>query len=332
MNKKILVTGGSGFIGTNLIEYLEKMNINFVNFDKVKPLKSTHIKYWIKGNLLDILSIRKAFLHYKPSIIIHLAARTDCDSNKITDYIDNTDGTRNLIKCIKEFECIKRVIITSTQYVYKSKIRPFQLEDNDYAPYTTYGKSKTITEEITRSANLNCSWVIVRPTNVWGPWHMRYPNELWKILDKGLYVHPSKSEVIRTYAYVKNVVHQLVAIVNAPNSQINGKTYYLGDLPIDSYIWLNEISKQLKGKSLVKIPGSFFVLPVLIGDLLKKMKIPFPIYSSRYKNMVEDYYAPTNITIKEFGLSHPKIDINIKETIEWIKEEGKIFFPYWMKK
>ena len=48
--------------------------------------------------------------------------------------------------------------------------------------------------------------------------------------------------------------------------------------------------------------------------------------------MIEDYYAPTNVTIREFGLSHADLQINIKETVNWIKGEGRQFFPYWAQK
>lgn len=325
----IIITGGSGFIGTNLIEHFEKEGYNFVNFDKAKPLKNGQDKYWVEGNLLDIISIRKAFNQFRPTIIIHLAARTDCDSNNIRDYVDNTDGTKNLIDCIKEFDFIKNVVITSTQYVYKSKIKPFQLKDNDYMPHTTYGESKVITEEITRNANLRCTWTIVRPTNVWGPWHMRYPNELWKIIDKGLYIHPGYKEVIRTYAYVKNIVHQIEEIIKAPIEEVDKQTFYLGDLPIDSAEWLNEFSLQLTNNPIKKVPKLFFDIFAFIGDCITKLNIPFPINSMRYHNMIEDYYAPTNVTIKRFGLSHPNLKENVNETIKWLKSEGSKYFKYW---
>lgn len=328
----IFITGASGFIGTNLIELLEKHNCSIFNFDKTKPLNSNHAKYWVQGNLLQKNTIIEAFEKFKPTIVIHLAARTDTFSNNIEDYIDNTKGTENLIECINQFDCIKRVVITSTQYVYKSNQIPFPQHDEDYKPHTTYGESKVITEKITRNANLKCSWTIVRPANIWGPWHMRYPQELWKMIDKGYYIHATKKEVIRTYGYVKNVCHQIIKIVEAPIENIHTKTFYLGDSPIDSYIWLNEISHQLRNKNITRIPSFLFVLPAKIGDLLVKIGIKFPFYSSRFKNMIEDYYAPTNHTISVFGVSHSDMKENVKETINWIKEEGKEFFDYWKNK
>ncbi len=48
--------------------------------------------------------------------------------------------------------------------------------------------------------------------------------------------------------------------------------------------------------------------------------------------MIEDYYAPTNHTVSLFGISHHDIAFNVKETIDWIKGEGVIFFDYWKNK
>lgn len=320
MKYKILITGGSGFIGTNFIEYCIQNQKDFFNFDKAKPINSKHNKYWSKGNLLDKESIFKIIKEYKPKIIIHLAARADCDSNELDDYIDNTVGTQNLIDCIKEFGFIEKVIITSTQYVYKSKSKPFPASDDEYIPHTVYGESKVITEQITRDADLNCVWTIVRPANVWGPWHMRYPNELWKMIAKGFYLHPGKKEVIRTYAYVENVVHQIVSILDAPVDDVNKKTFYLGDLPVDSYYWLNNISHGIKGKSIIRIPRIFLFIPSIFGSFLSSFGVKFPLTLTRYKNMIEDYYAPTNLTIAKFGSSHPDIVKNIEVTVKWIKK------------
>ena len=102
---------------------------------------------------------------------------------------------------------VERVIITSSQFV----CAPGRLPENDtdYFPETVYGQSKVVTEKLTREANLPCCWTIIRPTNIWGPWHMRYRREFWRVVERGLYVHPGREPVIRCYGYVKNVAHQI---------------------------------------------------------------------------------------------------------------------------
>lgn len=328
---KILITGGSGFIGTNLIELFLEKKISFLNFDKNIPKKKDHIQYWFKGNLLDRDDLKKAIDLFNPTIIIHLAAKTDTSSDNLKDYIDNTEGTKNLISIIENTEDIDRVIITSSQYVYKSSIFPFPFADDDYNPYTTYGISKKITEELTRNSSMSCAWTIIRPCNVWGPWNMRYPNELWRIIHKGLYKHPTRRPVIRTYAYVKNVTHQINAILSSEKSKVNKKTYYLGDLPIDSYHWLNELSFQLRNKPVTHLPIFIFYPFALIGDFLKRFNVKAPLTQRRLNNMVENYYAPTNITIKEFGLYSNNLSDCMRETNSWLVNIGIEYFDYWKK-
>jgi nucleoside-diphosphate-sugar epimerase len=330
-NDTILITGGSGFIGTNLIELFEEKKYNIVNFDKNSPVKKQQEDYWFHGNIMNPGDLENVFGKYHPTIIIHLAARTDTLSNKLEDYIENTKGTENIIKEIEKHDYIKHVIITSTQYVYKSKEIPFSIKDNDYKPHTVYGESKRIAEEITRHSNLECKWTIIRPCNVWGPWHMRYPNELWKTISKGLYLHPTKKPVIRTYVYVKNLVHQLESILNAEDSIVNGKTFYLGDMPIDSFIWLNELSIQLRHKNIIIIPKFFFRVGAIVGDIVRRMGINFPLYSVRYRNMIEDFYAPSNVSIHLFGTYNDDYTNNVKETIEWLEKEGINYFDYWRR-
>jgi len=330
--ERVLITGASGFIGTNLIDLLVGQNYTISNFDKVSPNKKSHWQFWQQGNLLEMADIEKAFDTFKPTVVIHLAARTDTLSANLEDYIDNTKGTENLIRCLERVDFAGRVVIASTQYVYKSEENPVPSRDEEYIPYTAYGVSKVITEQLTRESSLRCCWTIVRPANIWGPWHLRYPVELWRIIDKGLYVHPSTHPVIRTYGYVKNVAYQILQIIQADAARVDKQTYYLGDIPIDSYIWLNAISKNLRGKTLRRVPSYFFKLPALFGDLLLKMGFSSPLYTARFKNMIEDYPAPTDKTVTEFGVSHPNLEDNVKETIRWINSEGKELFDYWKNK
>src|SRR5205814_4739841 len=121
-------------------------------------------------------------------------------------------------------------------------------------PATVYGQSKVITEKLTREANLPVCWTIIRPTNIWGPWHMRYRREFWRVVERGLYVHPGRKPVIRCYGYVKNVVYQIERIFEAPREMVHGKTLYLGDPPINLFDWVDGFSRALTGRPVRVVP------------------------------------------------------------------------------
>jgi len=125
------------------------------------------------------------------------------------------------------------------------------------------------------------------------------------------------------------VVYQILQIVKSDMGRVDKQTFYLGDIPIDSFNWLNTISINLNGKTITRIPSFMFVVPALLGDMMLRIGLPAPIYSARFKNMIENYPAPTERTVAAFGVSHPSLEDNVKETIEWINTEGMDLFDYW---
>jgi nucleoside-diphosphate-sugar epimerase len=318
---KVLITGGSGFIGINLIEYLLDNNIDFLNIDIKLPEKSSQAQYCTKVDIMDKAQLNQAFKEYKPTHVIHLAARTDTDSDVLEDYKTNTEGTANVLEAIKITPSIERVIITSTQFVLKPG--PLPKSDIDFDPHTTYGQSKVITEKLTRDANFACCWTLIRPTNVWGPWHPRYPKEFWRVLRKGIYFHPGKKPVIRSYAYIGNVVNQIMKIFDAPQEKVNKKVFYVGDKPINLYAWVNGFSNKLKGKNVRIVPRSLIRILGYAGDVLSLFKIKFPIKSSRFTSMTQDYLTPMEATFEALGSPPYSLEEGIDATVKWLNKEYK---------
>jgi nucleoside-diphosphate-sugar epimerase len=322
---RILITGGSGFIGTNLIDWLLRSGVTIVNVDIDPPKLQHQRELWRECDILDRLKLSEIFTSFKPEAVVHLAARTDVEGRWLIDYRANTDGSRHVLECVADVGSVQRIIITSTQFVHQFKGTP--QNDTDYAPYTVYGQSKMITEQLTRQASLACTWSIIRPTNIWGPWHPRYPHEFWKTISAGYYVHPGKAPVKRSYGYVGNVVWQITRILELPHSVVNQRVFYVGDEPINLLDWVNGFSRKQIGKDVRIIPRSFVKILALWGDLLSWRGLSFPITTSRFRSMTTSNEAPMNRTYEVLGTPPYTLEQGIDQTVAWMKQ----YFPQLVK-
>lgn len=323
--ERILITGGSGFIGSYLIDVLSKeRTIEILNIDIAEPVEEGHKRYWSRTNILDKEKFIAVFDGFHPDCVIHLAARTDTEpENVLDDYIVNTKGTANVLEAIKNCSYVQRAIITSTQFV--NQYHGIPSHDQDYAPHTVYGESKVITEKLTRDAGLRCCWTIIRPTNIWGPRHPRYSKEFWYVLKRGRYIHPGKKPVIRSYGYVGNVVDQIIRLYEIECNQINGQVFYVGDEPINLYDWANGFSLALNKKSVPIVPRIIVKGLAFSGDVLKVLKIKFPITSSRYQSMTTSNTAPMQKTFQLLGNPKYSLQQGIDETVEWLKKQDQFW-------
>lgn len=317
---RLLITGGSGFIGTNLVDGFSDQEVEIINVDIQEPKKSSHRRYWKRCDILDFGLLKDVFREFNPTHVVHLAARTDTFGKSLSDYRVNTEGTKHVLAAVNSCSSVERLVVTSTQFVCKPGKVPNS--DEDYEPHTVYGHSKVIAEKYTRLANLDCIWTIIRPTNIWGPWHPRYPYEFWKILSKGLYLHPGGKSPVRCYGYVKNVVDQIQKILVLPREDVHGTVIYLGDPPIQLIEWVNGFSKALTGKDVRVVPRTFIRMLAYIGDVLSLLGIRFAITSSRFSSMVEDYIVPMEPTFKRLGYPAISLEDGIKETAIWLREQG----------
>lgn len=316
---KVLVTGGSGFIGTNFTQLLASEHIQFSNIDIAPPKDDSLQSYWTRCDIMDYDKLLKAFHDFKPTAVVHLAAETDTDPAKtLDDYRVNTEGSRNVLAAIKSVNTVERVVWTSTQFVNQSVEGP--RHDEDYAPHTVYGESKIITEKDLRAANLDATWTIIRPTNVWGAWHLRYPFEFWKVLSENKYFHPGRQKVIRSYAYVGNVVDQVKKILTLPKETMHKKVFYVGDRPIDLYDWVNGFSIAQTGRQVRVIPRPIVYSLAFAGDFLRLFNVKFPITTSRYRSMTTDNPASMEHTFTNLGEPKYSLEEGIAQTVEWLKK------------
>jgi len=314
---RILITGGSGFIGTHLIDSLSEKKHPIINLDIKAPIIGSQREFWHKCDIRNFLAMKNAFSSFQPTHIIHLAAESCVDGETVADYSTNTVGTKLLLKAVSEYDSVSKVIITSSQHVREPGAGP-PAHDEDFIPFKAYGESKVITEKLTREAGLNCYWTIIRPSTIWGPFHEGLTTGLWRVMKKGMYFHPGKDRVIRSYGYVKNTVFQIESILSAKPGVVNEKVLYVGDPCINQYEWVNQFSRNLTGRDVREVPQPLLCWLSLFGDGLRHINIKFPLYTERFKNMTTNNPVPVDETIKLLGPVPYSLQDGVKETVQWI--------------
>ncbi len=137
---KVLLTGGSGFIGKNLVSYLNSKQIPVDNLNREILNNNKKLNHFIKSN--------KSRTKQNYDVLIHLAAELDPYSKNI--YQTNVNLTKKLLKlCVKNN--INHFIFSSSHLVYgKTNYLPID-EEHPKKPLTHYGKSKLFAENICKS-------------------------------------------------------------------------------------------------------------------------------------------------------------------------------------
>ncbi len=321
---RVFVTGGSGFIGTHLVDLLLASGYVVLNFDPSPPMER-HLGSWKQGSILDAEETLRTVREFAPGYIVHMAANAAMDATSLEDYEANTRGTHNVLSAAAASDSIDRVIITSSQHVRSPGSGPAKSE-TDFVPLAFYGQSKVETEKITRSAGLRCLWTIIRPTAVWGPGHPGLANGLWNVIRKGRYLHPSHDPVQRSFGYVKNVVWQIEGLMRAPAGSVDQRVFYVGDDNISQHEWLERFSKGLIGKGIRTVPLPLIHAMAVFGDVLRAVGLRFPMYGSRYRNLIADNPVPMRPVLDLLGTPPYTLDQGIRETVDWLRlyYEGKV--------
>lgn len=323
--KRVLCTGGSGFIGSHFVsDLLVNPDIAAVmNIDTAPPERVDQRDVWKQVDILDKEHLADAFHEFQPTHVVHLAARTTMEGKSIEDYPENVQGTENVLSAVRESASVKFVVVTSSQHVRRPGSRPPR-SDTDYDPYEAYGQSKVATEKLARSANLRCGWVIIRPTTVWGPGSRVFAKGLWGAIARGLYVHPNKDAVVRGYGYVKNVVFQLAKLIGSHGHEAHGRVLYVGDECIAQVDWVNAFSVALTGRSVRLAPREVLLLAALAGELGMICGLRPPLYLARYKNMTTSNRVPMEDALALLGRGPYSLTDGVKETVAWLHEQGLV--------
>jgi nucleoside-diphosphate-sugar epimerase len=319
---RVLVTGGSGFIGTNLIGSLLADGQEVLNFD-IDDVRDVRQRLLLrKGDIRDRDALMKTVSDFRPQHVVHLAARCDLDGATLAEYDANSAGVRNMIDAIRAVGSVERVIFASTRYVHRTEV--FPTRDDEYSPWTLYGQSKVETERIVRSSGLEVPWVLVRPTSIWGPW-FRIPYRMFfDTVRRGLYVHPRGRRISKSYGFVGNVVHQLRQFLVVDAGRINQRTLYVSDDEnMDVLQFAVSIQKAFNAPRVREVPLPVMKALAAAGDALKHLGMSNPpLTTFRLNNLLAPMHYDLSATRAVAGPAPWSLDEGVRTTTEWILQHG----------
>lgn len=298
---KILITGGSGFIGSHIFEELKKKHKIYI-YDLKKP---NFCKNFIKGDLSNKRQIRLILKRNKIDCIIHLAAflgvrQTENKPHKVIDI--NVLKMKNLLESLKKTK-VKYFVFSSSSEVYgeiSSKIGA--RETDNLEPKSLYGHSKVIGEHLVKSYSkiFNFNYLIIRFFNVCG-----YGQKQNFVISKFIKDAINKNKILlygngnqkRCFCHVKDACLALGKLLNKkPKDQI----YNIGNSsePIRMSDLAKKISKKINHKIVIKKISFLFSdrsksreiynRSPNIFKLIKKIK-----FKPKYKlnDIINEYFA-----------------------------------------
>ena len=228
----LIVTGGLGFIGSNLIELLINERYKVINIDKIsyssnfynlKDLKKNKNYKFIKCDLNNKSKLKKIITKYRPSGIFNLAAETHVDRSIDSPKIfieSNILGVFNLLEIFKEYSKKNkkaRLIHISTDEVYGDVLKGRSDENYSYKPSSPYAASKASSDHLVSSyvRTYNIPAIITNCSNNYGP--KQHPEKLipklvYNILNNKPLTIYGKGKNSREWIYVKDHCSALLKV------------------------------------------------------------------------------------------------------------------------
>lgn len=289
--KKILITGGAGFIGSNLVNHLIKEDVEILVIDNLFVGNNKDLSDVVGFKRVDIRSeeLKNVINDFEPDNIIHLAAIhyiPYCNANPEETFDVNVMGTRNLLKASEGI----KILFSSSAAVYPPLEGP--MNENLFGPIDIYGKTKLIGEDL--MGYYNPKAIIARFFNVYGPndTNSHLIPEIFKQIGEGKReIKHGNLTPKRDYIHVDDVCEGLIVLLKHGKS---GK-YNIGT------------GKEYSVKEIVTIVSE------IIGEEINIIKNENKVRKVEREHLLADI---TNIKI-ETGWK-PKIDLKtgLKQTFK----------------
>lgn len=318
----ILLTGGSGFIGSHFHTAIP--NHDIVNLDLERPnfpFKSV----FVQGDIRIEKDVRKAVADRGITSIISLAAKHHDFGIGHDEYFDtNEDGTRIICKVATDNN-INEIIFYSSVAVYGIR-EEISTESLETKPDSPYGESKLAGEKVLiewAKEKPERKVLIIRPTLVFGKNNMANMRNLIKQIDSGLYFHLGKADNVKSIAYVENLVQATLFLKERMKPGVS--IYNYADEPqLTTRAISNVIAETLNKKIRLSVPKTLGVMMGLPFDIIIKLTGKnLPISSARIKKLgTATHHSAKKVFSDGFQPRYSTVE-GLKKMVDWYKGEKK---------
>jgi len=332
---KILVTGGSGFIGGYFHRELTARGHEIVNLDLVDPKGSIAEAAFVKGDVRDPEAVSRALIHLGSPVdhVVHLAAaHHDFGIEHDTYYDVNENGARVLTGAM-DAHGVAELTFYSTVAIYGHAPEPVK-EDSNKDFFNPYGGSKWAGEQVfmgwtekgTNNAGKQRRCLTIRPTVTFGPDNFANMYSLIRQVHTGKYAQFGKATNIKSLSYIENIVDATLHLWD-----------YEGRANYDPYNWIDKpdlssgeiavaVMESLgKGSKPITVPLWLGLLAGVPFDVVIKLTGKnLPISTARIKKLftMQTKYEADKVLATGYA---PKVPLKegIDRMVKWYLEQGK---------
>ena len=318
---KILVTGGTGLLGRNIILMLQEQGHDIVlllrNPHKFN-IKDEKIRI-VKGDVLKISDIEKAIAGCE--VVIHAAADTVQNHSSIDDYKVNTLGTKNILNACKKKNIKKVIHVGSAGYFGYGTLEnpgrennPIRYPSNKSFYLLSKLHAQMLVQDYSRSGHI----VTISPTFMIGS--LDFGPSSGKIILMGLKKFIFCPPGGKNFVHVEDVA---TACINAVDYGKSGENYIIGNENLSYYNFFKKVKEVSKKKSLIiSVPFFIFYLAGMLGNIIRFLGSKTNLSLSNMRILMINNFFTNQKSIHDLKINYQPLEKAIEDAICFFESEN----------